>query len=224
MITTVKSTNLFDFNHTIAAELLKGFEYPWEALPRIKDFVITLGKSLSPERFYLYKENVWIAKTCKLYPNVYIDGPCIIDEDTEIRPSAFIRGSVIVGKGCVVGNSTELKNCILFDEVQVPHFNYVGDSILGYKSHIGAGGITSNVKSDKTNIVLHVGDKAIETGLRKFGAMLGDFVEVGCNSVLNPGTVIGRCSNVYPTSSVRGYVPENCIYKAERGVCEKYQK
>lgn len=224
MITTVKSTNLFDFNHTIAAELLKGFEYPWEALPRIKDFVITLGKSLSPERFYLYKENVWIAKSCKLYPNVYIDGPCIIDEDTEIRPSAFIRGSVIVGKGCVVGNSTELKNCILFDEVQVPHFNYVGDSILGYKSHIGAGGITSNVKSDKTNIVLHVGDKAIETGLRKFGAMLGDFVEVGCNSVLNPGTVIGRCSNVYPTSSVRGYVPENCIYKAERGVCEKYQK
>lgn len=224
MITTVKSTNLFDFNHTIAAELLKGFEYPWEALPRIKDFVITLGKSLSPEKFYLYKENVWIAKSCKLYPNVYIDGPCIIDEDTEIRPSAFIRGSVIVGKGCVVGNSTELKNCILFDEVQVPHFNYVGDSILGYKSHIGAGGITSNVKSDKTNIVLHVGDKAIETGLRKFGAMLGDFVEVGCNSVLNPGTVIGRCSNVYPTSSVRGYVPENCIYKAERGVCEKYQK
>lgn len=224
MITTVKSTNLFDFNHTIAAELLKGFEYPWEALPRIKDFVITLGKSLSPERFYLYKENVWIAKSCKLYPNVYIDGPCIIDEDTEIRPSAFIRGSVIVGKGCVVGNSTELKNCILFDEVQVPHFNYVGDSILGYKSHIGAGGITSNVKSDKTNIVLHVGDKAIETGLRKFGAMLGDFVEVGCNSVLNPGTVIGRCSNIYPTSSVRGYVPENCIYKAERGVCEKYPK
>ncbi len=224
MITTVKSTNLFDFNHTIAAELLKGFEYPWEVLPRIKDFVITLGKSLSPERFYLYKENVWIAKSCKLYPNVYIDGPCIIDEDTEIRPSAFIRGSVIVGKGCVVGNSTELKNCILFDEVQVPHFNYVGDSILGYKSHIGAGGITSNVKSDKTNIVLHVGDKAIETGLRKFGAMLGDFVEVGCNSVLNPGTVIGRCSNIYPTSSVRGYVPENCIYKAERGVCKKYQK
>lgn len=221
MISNVKSTELFDLNHTIASDVFDGTEFPWEVLPKIKNFVIALGKKLSTEKFYLYKENVWIAKSCKLYPNIYIDGPCIIDEDTEIRPSAFIRGSVIVGKGCVVGNSTELKNCILFDGVQVPHFNYVGDSILGYKSHIGAGGITSNVKSDKTNIVLRIGDEKIETGLRKLGAMLGDFVEVGCNSVLNPGTIIGRHSSIYPTSSVRGYIPERCIFKAERGICEK---
>ena len=223
MLENVKTEFLFDTDKTIAKDIFDGHTYPWEVLPLIKNFVIELGKKLPEDRFFLYKENVWIAKSCKLYPNIYIDGPCIIDEDTEVRPCAVIRGSVIVGKNCVVGNSTELKNCIIFDNVQVPHFNYVGDSILGYKSHIGAGGVTSNVKSDKTPVVLHIGVEEIETGFKKFGAMVGDYVEVGCNSVLNPGTVIGRHSNIYPTSSVRGYVPENCIFKAERGVCEKYR-
>ncbi len=223
MSENVKTANLFDTDKTIAKDLFEGHIYPWEILPLIKNFILELAKCLPEDRFYLYKENVWIAKSCKLYPNIYIDGPCIIDEDTEIRPGAFIRGSVIVGKNCVVGNSTELKNCILFDNVQVPHFNYVGDSILGYKSHIGAGGVTSNVKSDKTPVVLHIGNENIETGFKKFGAMVGDYVEVGCNSVLNPGTIIGRHSNIYPASSVRGYVPENCIFKAQRGICEKYR-
>ncbi len=222
MFETIKTANLFDLDKTIAKEIFSGHTYPWEVLPEIKSFILQLGKTLSEDKFFLYKENVWIAKSCKLYPNIYIDGPCIIDEDTEIRPGAFIRGSVIVGKNCVVGNSTELKNCILFDNVQVPHFNYVGDSILGYKSHIGAGGVTSNVKSDKSPVVLHIGNESVETGFKKFGAMVGDYVEVGCNSVLNPGTIIGRHSNVYPTSCVRGYVPKNCIFKAERGICEKY--
>ena len=223
MLENVKTELLFDTDKTIAKDIFHGHTYPWEVLPLIKSFVIELGKKLPENKFFLYKENVWIAKSCKLYPNIYIDGPCIIDEDTEVRPCAFIRGSVIVGKNCVVGNSTELKNCIIFDNVQVPHFNYVGDSILGYKSHIGAGGVTSNVKSDKTPVVLHVGDDTLETGFKKFGAMVGDYVEVGCNSVLNPGTIIGRHSNIYPTSSVRGYVPENSIFKAERGICEKYR-
>lgn len=218
----VRIEDLYDLTKTIASPLFAGHTYPWEVLPKIKAFIIELGKTLSPDLFDEVKENVWIAKSCKIYPNVYIDGPCILDEDTEVRPSAFIRGSVIVGKNCVVGNSTELKNCILFDNVQVPHFNYVGDSILGYHSHIGAGGVTSNVKSDKTLVALHIGDETIETGLKKFGAMLGDYVEVGCNSVLNPGTIVGRHSNVYPTSCVRGFVPGNCIFKAVRGVCEKH--
>ncbi len=223
MLDSVKITNLFDTERTIAKDIFSGHTYPWEILSEIKQFVLSLGKTLPEDRFDKIQEDVWIAKSCKVYPNVCIEGPCIIDEDTEIRPSAFIRGSVIVGKGCVVGNSTELKNCILFDGVQVPHFNYVGDSIMGYKSHIGAGGVTSNVKSDKTLVRLHVGDDEIDTGLRKFGAMIGDFVEVGCNSVLNPGTIIGRHSNIYPTSSVRGFIPENCIFKAVRGICEKYE-
>lgn len=223
MLEQVKTEKLFDLQRTIAKEIFENNEYPWEVLPEIKSFILKLGKTLSADKFYLYKENVWIAKSCKLFPNIYIDGPCIIDEDTEIRPGAFIRGSVIVGKGCVVGNSTELKNCILFDSVQVPHFNYVGDSILGYKSHIGAGGVTSNVKSDKTPVVLHINGNNVETGFKKLGAIIGDYVEVGCNSVLNPGTVIGRYSNVYPTSCVRGYIPEKCIFKATRGICVKDQ-
>ena len=223
MIKNVKTTDLFDLEKTIAKDIFNGRTYPWEVLPEIKAFVIELGKKLPKDLFTLRGENVWVANSCKIYPNVYIDGPCIIDEGTEIRPGAFIRGSVIVGKNCVIGNSTELKNCIIFDSVQVPHFNYVGDSILGYKSHIGAGGVTSNVKSDKSLVVLHFADGDMETGYKKFGAMIGDYVEVGCNSVLNPGTIIGRHSNVYPTSCVRGYVPENCIFKAERGICVKYQ-
>ncbi len=223
MLENVKTEKLFDLGKTLAKDIFTCHIYPWEVLPEIKAFITDLGKSLSEDRFYLYNKNVWIAKTCKLYPNVYIDGPCIIDEETEIRPGAFIRGSVIVGKNCVVGNSTELKNCIIFDNAQIPHFNYVGDSILGYKSHIGAGGVTSNVKSDKTPVVLHFENEMVETGFKKFGAMVGDYVEVGCNSVLNPGTIIGRNSNIYPTSSVRGYIPENCIFKAERGICVKYQ-
>lgn len=223
MIKNVKTTDLFDLEKTIAKDIFNGRTYPWEVLPEIKAFVIELGKKLPKDLFTLRGENVWVANSCKIYQNVYIDGPCIIDEGTEIRPGAFIRGSVIVGKNCVIGNSTELKNCIIFDSVQVPHFNYVGDSILGYKSHIGAGGVTSNVKSDKSLVVLHFADGDMETGYKKFGAMIGDYVEVGCNSVLNPGTIIGRHSNIYPTSCVRGYVPENCIFKAERGICVKYQ-
>lgn len=222
MLEKVQIINLLDLDKTISAEIFNGYKYPWEVLPHISEFIIKIGNALSQEKFHLYKKDVWIAKSCKLYPNIYIDGPCIIDENTEIRPSAFIRGNVIVGKNCVVGNSTELKNCILFDNVQVPHFNYVGDSILGYKSHIGAGGITSNVKSDKSLVKINVNNEKIETGLKKVGAILGDYVEVGCNSVLNPGTIIGRHSNVYPTSSVRGYVPENIIYKSANDICEKF--
>lgn len=221
MFENLKVERLFDLDRTIAKDIFCGHTYPWEVLPKIKAFIIELGKTLSEDKFYEYKENVWIARSCKLYPNIYIDGPCIIDEDTEIRPGAFIRGSVIVGKNCVIGNSTELKNCIIFDSVQVPHFNYVGDSILGYKSHIGAGGVTSNVKSDKSLVVLNINGETIETGFKKFGAMVGDYVEVGCNSVLNPGTIVGRNSNIYPTSCVRGFVPENSIYKATRGISKK---
>lgn len=223
MLDNVKITKLFDTEKTIAKDIFSGHTYPWEVLPEIKRFILELAETLPTDRYEKIDENVWVAKSCRIYPNAYIDGPCIIDEDTEIRPGAFIRGSVIVGKNCVIGNSTELKNCIIFDSVQVPHFNYVGDSILGFKSHIGAGGVTSNVKSDKTPVVLHIDNESIETGYKKFGAMIGDYVEVGCNSVLNPGTIIGRNSNIYPTSCVRGYVPENCIFKAERGICVKYQ-
>ena len=205
--------DLFDLDHTLAKDYLEQFTYPWEALKGIKDMIIETGKSLDPEEYDEVSENVWVHKTAKVFPTAYLGAPCIIGPNTEVRHCAFVRGSALVGADCVVGNSVELKNVILFDHVQTPHYNYVGDSILGYYSHMGAGSITSNVKSDKKLVVVHNGDENIETGIKKFGAMLGDHVEVGCNSVCNPGTVIGRNSNVYPTSCVRGVVPENSIYK-----------
>jgi len=204
---------LFSLNNTIAAELFSGKLYPFEILPEIAEFIIKLGKTLDSEIFEQKGENIWIARNAVIAPSASISGPCIIDENAEVRHCAFIRGNAIVGKRCVVGNSTELKNVLLFDNVQVPHYNYVGDSVLGYRSHMGAGAITSNVKSDKTLVSIKYGDKRIETGLKKFGAILGDCVEVGCGSVLNPGTVIGKNTNIYPLSMVRGYVPQNSIYK-----------
>lgn len=205
--------NMYTLEETIAAEIFDGLNYPWEALPLIKNFILKLGPTLDKEIYEEVKENVWIAKSATVFPTAYINGPCIIDENAEVRQCAFIRGNAIVGKNCVVGNSTELKNVILFNNVQVPHYNYVGDSVLGFKSHMGAGSITSNVKSDKTLVVVKSKEGNIETGLKKFGAMLADNVEVGCNSVLNPGTVVGKFSNIYPTSCVRGYVEANSIYK-----------
>ncbi|MBR3461001.1 MAG: UDP-N-acetylglucosamine pyrophosphorylase [Clostridia bacterium] len=216
-----KVNDLLDLTHTRAAKLFEGKQYPWEALDEIKSFILELGKTLPDDEFDSPSEGVWIAKDAKVFPSAYIAAPCIIDHGAEVRHCAFIRGSAIVGKNCVVGNSVELKNVVLFDNVQVPHYNYVGDSILGYKSHMGAGSITSNVKSDKTLVVVKNGDEHIETGRKKFGAILGDFVEVGCNSVLNPGTVIGRNTNVYPVSMVRGVVPENSIYKDADSIVEK---
>ena len=216
-----KISNLYDLDQTIAKDLFEGLTYPWEALAKISDFIKKIGPTLDPEKFEQRDENIWVAKSAKVAPTACLNGPLIIDEEAEIRHCAFIRGSAIVGKGSVVGNSTELKNVIIFNSVQVPHYNYVGDSILGYKSHMGAGSITSNVKSDKTLVVVKDGEEKIETGLKKFGAMLGDNVEVGCNSVLNPGTVIGRNSNVYPLSMVRGVVPANSIYKNRNEVVEK---
>lgn len=218
---TVKTAELYDLSHSLAAPLLSRFEYPWEALKEIKEYVLSLGKTLSPDEYDSPEEGVWIAKTATVAPTATINGPCIIGKKTEVRPGAYIRGSVIVGEGCVVGNSCELKNAILFDCVQVPHFNYIGDSILGYRSHTGAGAITSNVKSDKSLVSVVTDDGRIPTGLKKFGAMLGDFVEVGCNSVLNPGTVIGRNSNIYPLSSVRGTVPPNSIFKGKNDIVTK---
>ncbi len=220
---SIEIKNLYDLSHTKAADYLSQFQYPWEALAGISDFIIELGKSLPEDEYDNPAENVWIAKDAVFYNRVtnYIKGPVIIGHGTEIRPSAFIRGSALVGDNCVIGNSTELKNVILFDNVQVPHFNYVGDSILGYKAHMGAGSITSNVKSDKLNVVIKNGEERIETGRKKIGAMLGDRVEVGCNSVLNPGTIIGRDSNVYPTSCVRGCVPEKSIWKNNGEVIAK---
>ena len=217
----VRITDLYDLSHTAAKEYLERFTYPWEALKGISDFIISLGKTLSPDEYDNPSENVWVHKTAKVFPTAYLGAPCIIGAETEVRHGAFVRGSALVGKNCVVGNSVELKNVILFDNVQTPHYNYVGDSILGYKSHMGAGSITSNVKSDKTNVVVKNGDDKMETGIKKIGAMLGDFVEVGCNSVLNPGTVIGRNSNIYPTSCVRGVVPENSIWKTGGVIVEK---
>lgn len=208
-------SELFNLSHTIAAPLLSSVTYPWEALAKIKDFILELGKTLSKDEYYSPAEGIWIAKDASVAPSAVINAPCIIGKGAEIRHCAFIRGSAIVGEGAVVGNSCELKNSILFDKVQVPHFNYVGDSILGYKSHMGAGSITSNVKSDKTNVTIAVGSEKILTGLRKMGAILGDEVEVGCNSVLNPGTVVGKNSNVYPLSNVRGYVPAKHILKSQ---------
>ncbi len=216
-----KISNLYNLDETIAADLFKEAVYPWELLPRISSFIIELGQSLSKEKYTQVKENVWIAKSATVAPTACINGPAIIDEEAEIRHCAFIRGNAIVGKGAVVGNSTELKNVILFNKVQVPHYNYVGDSILGFKSHMGAGSITSNVKSDKTLVAVKDGDDKMETGLKKFGAMLGDHVEVGCNSVLNPGTVIGRNTNVYPTSMVRGCIPADSIYKKRGEIAQK---
>ena len=213
--------DLYTLEETKAKDLLSSVKYPWEALPKIKDFILELGSTLSSDEYDYKGDNVWIHKTAKIYPNNYIAGPCIIGAETEVRPGAFIRGNALVGDGCVVGNSTELKNVILFNKVQVPHYNYVGDSILGFKAHMGAGSITSNVKSDKKLVVVHNEGESIETGLKKFGAMLGDNVEVGCNSVLNPGTVIGKESNVYPTSCVRGVIPPRSIHKNDGTIIAK---
>ncbi len=206
-------TDLYDLDHTLAKEYLSQFIYPWEALAGIKQLILDLGAALDPTEYDEVSEHVWVHKTAKVFPSAYLGAPCIIGPNTEVRHCAFIRGSALVGADCVVGNSVELKNVILFDHVQTPHYNYVGDSILGYYSHMGAGSITSNVKSDKKLVVVHNGTEQIETGIKKFGAMLGDYVEVGCNAVCNPGTVIGRHSNVYPTSCVRGVVPENSIWR-----------
>lgn len=206
-------SKLFDLSYTLAEEFLKQFEYIWDALPKIKEFIIACGKSLNKEEFNQIKQFVWVHKSVKIASTAFIDSPCIVGAETEIRHCAFIRGSALIGKNCVVGNSTEVKNSILFDGVQIPHFNYVGDSIFGYKAHLGAGAITSNVKSDKSLVTVKEEITVVSTGLKKFGALVGDFVEVGCNSVLNPGTVIGKNSTIYPLSSVRGYVPQNSIYK-----------
>ena len=217
----ISIANLYDLEQTIAKDIFTGVTYPWEVLPKIKDFIIELGKKLPSDIFEERGENIWIAKSAKVAPTACLNGPLIIDEEAEIRHCAFVRGSAIIGKGAVVGNSTELKNVILFNKVQVPHYNYVGDSVLGYKAHMGAGAITSNVKSDKKLVVVKKEDQKIETGLKKFGAMLGDYVEVGCNSVLNPGTVVGRNSNIYPTSCVRGVVPECSIFKNNGEIVKK---
>ncbi len=210
-----------NLEETLAKPLLEQVEFPWEVFPQIHDFILQLGPTLSKELYEEVEEHVWIAKSAKIYPNTYIAGPTIIGENTEVRPGAFVRGNALVGAGCVIGNSTELKNVIIFNSVQVPHYNYVGDSVLGYKSHMGAGSITSNVKADKTLVEVKADDGVIPTGLKKFGAILGDHVEIGCNTVLNPGSVIGRNSNVYPVSMVRGYIPSGSIYKRQGEVVEK---
>ena len=216
-----KINNLYSLDETIAKELMVKYTYPWEVLPHISEYILELGKKLPKDEYEEISENVWVHKTANIYKSAYIKGPAIICKDAEIRHCAFIRGNAIVGEEAVVGNSTELKNVILFNKVQVPHYNYVGDSILGYKSHMGAGSITSNVKSDKKLVIVKDGTEKIETGLKKFGAMLGDNVEVGCGSVLNPGTVIGKNTNIYPLSSVRGVVPENSIYKNKNEIVDK---
>lgn len=208
----LKTSNLFDLSHSMAGTYLSGFDLPWQALGGIKSLILSLGSQLDDD-YNQIRPNVWVHKTAVIAPTAYLGEPCIIGANTEVRHCAFIRGSALVGENCVIGNSVELKNVILFDNVQVPHYNYVGDSILGYKSHMGAGSVTSNVKSDKTLVVVKNGEEQIPTGLKKFGAILGDFVEVGCNSVLNPGTVIGRHTNIYPTSCIRGMVPADSIWK-----------
>lgn len=218
----LKIVDLYDLSHSMAGEYLTQFTYPWEALKGIKEEIIRLGQLLDKEAYTEVSPQVWVHRTAVVAPTAYLGAPCIIGADTEVRHGAFVRGSALVGEGCVVGNSVELKNVILFDKVQVPHYNYVGDSILGYKSHMGAGSITSNVKSDKTLVTVRSKEEAIETGLKKMGAMLGDLVEVGCNSVLNPGTVIGRESNIYPLSCVRGVVPARSIWKTGGVVVEKH--
>ena len=220
-IEAAKISNLYNLEETIAGKLFEGATYPWEVLPKISAFIVELGNQLSSEEYEKRGENVWVAKSAKVAPTAYINGPAIIGKESEIRHCAFIRGNAIVGEGAVVGNSTELKNVVLFNKVQVPHYNYVGDSILGYRAHMGAGSITSNVKSDKILVVVKDGEDQIPTGLKKFGAMLGDCVEVGCNSVLNPGTVVGRNAQIYPTSCVRGVIRANSIYKKQGEIVEK---
>ena len=221
MMEKIKVNDLFDLEQTKAKNIFEDVIYPWEVLPKIKDYILELGASLCEEEYDKVGENIWIAKSAKITPTAYINGAAIIGPNTEVRHCAFIRGNAIVGEGCVVGNSTELKNVILFNQVQVPHYNYVGDSILGYKAHMGAGSITSNVKSDKGLVVVKTATEKMETGLKKFGAMIGDKVEIGCNAVLNPGCIIGRNSNIYPVVSVRGIIPENHIYKNGKEVIEK---
>ncbi len=218
---SIEIKSLFDLNETIAAKVFDGCTFPWEVLSKIGEFIVELGNTLPEDEYEKCGDNVWIAKSAKVFPSACINGPCIIDRDAEVRHCAFIRGNAIVGAGAVVGNSTELKNVILFNKVQVPHYNYVGDSILGFKAHMGAGSITSNVKSDKKLITIKGPDGNIETGIKKIGAFLGDNVEIGCGSVLNPGTIVGRQSNVYPVSSVRGYVPADSIYKNKNEVVKK---
>ncbi|MBQ2058031.1 MAG: UDP-N-acetylglucosamine pyrophosphorylase [Oscillospiraceae bacterium] len=212
-----KTLELLDLERTLAKPLFEGKTYPWEALGEIKDFIRSLGEKLTEDEYEKMGEDVWIAKDAKVFPSAYIAGPAIIGHGTEVRHCAFIRGSALIGDNCVIGNSVEVKNAVIFDNVQVPHYNYVGDSVLGYRSHMGAGSVTSNVKSDRSLVVVKNGDELIETGRKKFGAILGDYAEIGCNSVLNPGTVIGRRSSVYPTSCVRGVVPEDSIYKNDGG-------
>jgi len=219
-IVVIKTSELYDMGHSMAGTYLREFEYPWQALGGIRDLILSLGSGLG-EGYHQHQPQVWVHETAVVAPTAYLGAPCIIGPGTEVRHCAFIRGSALIGENCVVGNSVELKNVILFDGVQVPHFNYVGDSILGYKAHMGAGAVTSNVKSDKTPVAVKNGEEKLETGLKKFGAMLGDFVEVGCNSVLNPGTVVGRSSNIYPTSCVRGVVPECSIWKTGGVIVKK---
>ena len=215
---------LLDLNHTAAGAYLAELTYPWEALPKISQWILELGAALPEDEYEKRGDNIWISKSATVFPTAYIAGPAIIGPDTEVRHGAFIRGSALVGAHCVVGNSVELKNVILFDNVQVPHYNYVGDSILGYKAHMGAGSITSNVKADKSPVVMKVGDEKMETGLKKFGAILGDYVEIGCNAVMNPGSVVGRNTSVYPVSMVRDYIPENSIYKNASEVAERLER
>lgn len=221
MYENLKNKNLFNMDETIASAIFDDTEYPWEVLPKIRDFILALGECLPEEEYEEREEHIWIAKSAKIYPTATILAPCIIGKNTEVRPGAFIRGNAIVGENCVVGNSTELKNVLLFNNVQVPHYNYVGDSILGYKSHMGAGSITSNVKSDKSKITIRYQGEKIQTGLKKMGAILGNFVEIGCGTVMNPGTIIGSNTNVYPLSMTRGYVPKGSIYKRQGEVVEK---
>lgn len=217
----INTVDLFDLSHTLAANYLENYEFPWQALKRIKDFIISSGENLDENEYKEIQPQIWIHKNAVAASSALISAPCIIGADTEIRHGAFIRGSVLIGRNCVIGNSTEIKNSILFDNVQVPHYNYVGDSILGYKAHMGAGSITSNVKSDKTLVNVRYGDKLIETGLKKFGAILGDNTEIGCNTVLNPGTIVGRKSNIYPLSCVRGVIPPDSIYKSGGVIIKK---
>lgn len=221
MIISLRTENLLDLTKTVAADIFEGITYPWEALPKISEFIMKLGPTLSKDEYDKTGDDIWIAKSAKVAPSAYLHGPLIICPDAEIRHCAFIRGSAIIGKGTVIGNSTELKNCIIFDNAQVPHYNYIGDSILGYKAHLGAGAITSNLKSDRSLVTIKMEESRLATALKKFGAIVGDNVEIGCNSVLNPGSVICRNATIYPLSMVRGVVPENSIYKKQGEIAEK---